>query len=181
MLAPLDQDCVPTILTFLPLLRQILVRERISIVHGHQATSVLTQEAVLFAKTMGYRVVYTDHSLFGFADAPGIHLNKVVKFTMCSVDHAICVSNTCRENLVLRAALPPRLVSTIPNAVDPSKFTPDPTRRSPAGTVNVVIVSRLVYRKGIDLVAPVIRIMCQRYPELHFIVGGGGPKKLLLE
>lgn len=88
-----------------------------------------------------------------------IHLNKVMKFTMCSVDHAICVSNTCRENLVVRATLPPEKISTIPNAIDPSKFTPDPSARFPKGTINVVIMSRLVYRKGIDLVAPVVKVM----------------------
>lgn len=88
-----------------------------------------------------------------------IHLNKAMKFTMCSVDHAICVSNTCRENLVVRATLPPEKISTIPNAIDPSKFTPDPSARFPKGTINVVIMSRLVYRKGIDLVAPVVKVM----------------------
>lgn len=85
-------------------------------------------------------------------------MNKIMKFTMCSVDHAICVSNTCRENLVVRATLPPERISTIPNAIDPSKFTPDPSARFPKGTINVVIMSRLVYRKGIDLVAPVVKV-----------------------
>lgn len=100
-----------------------------------------------------------------------IHLNKVMKFTMCSVDHAICVSNTCRENLVLRATLPPEKISAIPNAIDPSKFTPNPSARYPKGTINVVIMSRLVYRKGVDLVAPVIKVglrICESWE------GGGG-------
>jgi hypothetical protein len=35
--------------------------------------------------------------------------------------------------------------------VDPAKFTPDPSKRLPAKTVNIVMLSRLVYRKGIDL------------------------------
>jgi phosphatidylinositol glycan class A protein len=38
------------------------------------------------------------------------------------------------------------MLSTIPNAVDPSKFTPEPSRRS--AHVTIVMVSRLVYRKG---------------------------------
>ncbi|CAM9869731.1 unnamed protein product, partial [Ascophyllum nodosum] len=181
MVPLVDSDCMPTLCAFFPLFRHILIRERITLVHGHQATSVMSHEAIHFAKTMGYRVVYTDHSLFGFADAASIHLNKVMKFTMCSVDHAICVSNTCRENLVLRSALPPEKISAIPNAIDPSKFTPDPSARYPTGTINVVIISRLVYRKGVDLVAPVVKIMCERYPNLHFIIGGDGPKRLLLE
>lgn len=64
-----DGDCMPTLCAFFPIFRQILIRERITLVHGHQASSVMSHEAILFAKTMGYRVAYTDHSLFGFADA----------------------------------------------------------------------------------------------------------------
>lgn len=48
---------------------------------------------------------------------------------------------------MLRAALDPRIVSVIPNAVDPTDFTPDPSRRDDS-TVTIVVVSRLVYRKG---------------------------------
>ena len=123
----------------------------------------------------------TDHSLFGFADAASIHVNKMLQVTLSDVDHVICVSNTCRENLVLRASLHPSLVSTIPNAVDSSKFTPDPSQRYPSNTINVVLLSRLVYRKGIDLLVKVIPIVCAKFPILHFIIGGDGPKKLLLE
>lgn len=37
----------------------------------------MAHEAVMHARTMGYRVVFTDHSLFGFADASSILVNKV--------------------------------------------------------------------------------------------------------
>ena len=49
---------------------------------------------------------------------------------LSTVDAAICVSNTCRDNLILRSHLDPERVVVIPNAVDPSKFTPDPSQRS---------------------------------------------------
>lgn len=42
-----------------------------------QAFSTLALEACLVARTMGYKVVFTDHSLFGFADAASIVMNKV--------------------------------------------------------------------------------------------------------
>jgi len=86
-----------------------------------------------------------------------------------------------RENLVLRAALDPRIVSAIPNAVDASKFEPDAAARPASKQINVVMLSRLVYRKGIDLVVNVIPAICARFPDVHFIIGGDGPKKLLLE
>ncbi len=37
--------------------------------------------------------------------------------------------------------------------------------------VTVVVVSRLVYRKGTDLLAGIIPVLCAKYPSLHFIIG----------
>jgi len=176
-----DQVIFPTLYAFLPLFRNILIRERITVVHGHQSTSTMTNECILYARTMGYQVCYTDHSLFGFDDAASIHINKILQITLSDIDHAICVSNTCRENLCLRAKLHPALISTIPNAVDATKFTPDPSRRFPHNTINILLLSRLVYRKGIDLLIEVIPLVCARISNVHFIIGGDGPKRLLLE
>lgn len=72
-------------------------------------------------------------------------------------------------------------MSAIPNAVDASKFTPDPSARPASNRLNIVMLSRLVYRKGIDLVVNVIPAICAQHPHVHFIIGGDGPKKLLLE
>jgi len=49
---------------------------------------------MLHARTMGIKAVFTDHSLFGFADASSIVTNKVLKFSLAGVNHAICVSHT---------------------------------------------------------------------------------------
>ncbi|KAJ0393025.1 hypothetical protein P43SY_012112 [Pythium insidiosum] len=181
-----DNVTYPTFVGHFALVRSILLRERIEVVHGHQATSTFMHECLIHAKTLGppLRTVYTDHSLFGFADAASVHLNKVMKFSLSTIDHAICVSHTCKENLVLRASISPELVSTIPNAVDATKFLPPPSaaRISPdAPRINVVIISRLVYRKGVDLVARAIPIVCAQDPRVHFIIGGDGAKRLLLE
>lgn len=71
-------------------------------------------------------------------------------------------------------------MSVIPNAVDAARFTPDPARR-PRDRVVVVAMSRLVYRKGTDLLAAVIPLVCARAPHIHFVVGGDGPKRSTLE
>ena len=175
-----DQVIFPSLCSFFALFRNILVRERISIVHGHQSTSPLTHECLLYARALGHRACFTDHSLFGFSDWASIHVNKFLHMTMSDIDHVICVSNTCRENLVLRAALHPQHVSAIPNAVDSTKFTPDPSKRDP-DRITVVMLSRLVYRKGMDLAARVIPSICAKHKDVHFIIGGDGPKKVLLE
>ncbi len=126
-----NQVTLPTLLTAFPVLRQILIRERISIVHGHGAFSALCHEGILHAGTMALPTVFTDHSLFGFADGSSILTNKFLEVVLTDIHHVICVSYTSKENTVLRATLQPTIVSVIPNAVDASCFTPDPSKPRP--------------------------------------------------
>lgn len=88
------ESTLPTVFSFFPIFRNILIREKIEIVHGHASLSSLCHEAILHARTMGLRTCFTDHSLFGFADAASILTNKLLKFTLSDVDHVICVSHT---------------------------------------------------------------------------------------
>ncbi|KAJ2774664.1 Phosphatidylinositol N-acetylglucosaminyltransferase GPI3 subunit [Coemansia nantahalensis] len=171
---------LPTFFSTFPVFRQIFVREQIDIVHGHQAFSTFCHEAILHARSMGLKTVFTDHSLLGFADTSGILLNKLLKFTLSDVQHAICVSHTSKENTVLRAALDPRLVSVVPNAIIADQFRPDPSARDPEW-ITVVVLSRLVYRKGIDLLVVAVPRICQSCPRVRFIIGGDGPKRIDLE
>src|SRR5207237_1370134 len=78
----------------LPLLRYILLRERIDIIHAHQAFSDMAHEALLHGSMMGYKTCFTDHSLFGFADASSIHMNKLLEVVLADAKHVICVSHT---------------------------------------------------------------------------------------
>ncbi|KAJ3196065.1 hypothetical protein HK101_010166 [Irineochytrium annulatum] len=175
-----DTVSLPTLYCFFPLFRNIVIRERIDIVHGHQAFSSMCHEAILNAKTMGLPAVFTDHSLLGFEDVSSTLMNKLLKFTLSDVDHVICVSHTSKENTVLRAALDPHIVSVIPNAVIVEDFTPNPSARDP-NKITIVVVSRLVYRKGTDLLVAVIPRICALYPEVNFLIGGDGPKRVDLE
>ncbi|KAJ2157533.1 Phosphatidylinositol N-acetylglucosaminyltransferase GPI3 subunit [Coemansia sp. RSA 552] len=171
---------LPTFFCTFPVFRQIFIREQIDIVHGHQAFSTFCHEAILHARSMGLKTVFTDHSLLGFADMSGILLNKLLKFTLSDVHHAICVSHTSKENTVLRAALDPQQVSVIPNAIIAEQFQPDPNARDPRW-ITVVVLSRLVYRKGIDLLVAAVPRICQLCPRVRFIIGGDGPKRIDLE
>ncbi|KAM6579906.1 hypothetical protein CsatA_003680 [Cannabis sativa] len=174
------QNTLPTFYGTLPIIRTILVREKISLVHGHQAFSTLCHEALMHARTMGYKAVFTDHSLYGFSDVGSIHMNKVLQFTLADVTQAICVSHTSKENTVLRSGLLPEKVFVIPNAVDTAMFKPAAKRLS-RDEIVIVVISRLVYRKGADLLVEVIPEVCQLYPFVRFIVGGDGPKRVRLE
>lgn len=149
-----NQSTATTLFHSLPLLRYIFVRERVTIIHSHSSFSAMAHDALFHAKTMGLQTVFTDHSLFGFADVSSVLTNKLLTVSLCDTNHIICVSYTSKENTVLRAALNPEIVSVIPNAVDPTDFTPDPFRRHDS-IITIVVVSRLVYRKGNEMIATI--------------------------
>jgi phosphatidylinositol N-acetylglucosaminyltransferase subunit A len=177
-----DQCTLPTIWNMMPLSRDIFIRESIEIVHSHQATSNTTHEVITHAKAMGLATVYTDHSLFGFGDAASININKILKMYLVQVNHSIAVSHTNKENLILRAAVDPLRVSVIPNAVDASRFTPtEGAKHIVPEIISVVVLSRLTYRKGIDLLVDIIPSITRKYKNVNFVIGGDGPKRLELE
>ncbi|KAK1496934.1 hypothetical protein CABS01_11083 [Colletotrichum abscissum] len=206
----------PTVFSAFPIIRNILIREQIEIVHGHASLSTFCHEAILHARTMGLRTVFTDHSLFGFADASSILTNKILKFSLSDVDHVICVSHTwyvaprpsprtgitdwncSKENTVLRASLDPLMVSVIPNAVVSENFRPldyPPTDANnafgqnpppahhlgPNDVVTIVVISRLFYNKGTDLLTAAIPRILENHPNTRFIIAGSGPKAIDLE
>eukprot|EP00066_Takifugu_rubripes_P000960 XP_003961822.1 PREDICTED: phosphatidylinositol N-acetylglucosaminyltransferase subunit A isoform X1 [Takifugu rubripes] len=175
-----NQSTATTCFHSLPLMRCVFVRERITVVHAHSSFSAMAHDSLFHAKTMGLNTVFTDHSLFGFADVSSVLTNKLLTVSLCDTNHIICVSYTSKENTVLRAALNPEIVSVIPNAVDPTDFTPDPSFRRD-DRITIVVISRLVYRKGIDLLGGIIPELCLKYPDLHFLIGGEGPKRIVLE
>jgi len=86
----------------------------------------------------------------------------------------IAVSNAVRENGIIRSAAPPNKYSVIPNAIDSSKFKADPSKRNPIGTINIVFMARVTYRKGVDLLISLIPRICKKYPKAYFIIGGNG-------
>ncbi|KAJ3866361.1 transferase [Lentinula novae-zelandiae] len=177
---------LPNFFTFLPYLRTILIREHINLIHAHASLSSLGHEGILHSHLLGVRTVFTDHSLFGFEDAASILTNKLLAGTLRNVDAVICVSHTGRENTVLRGELfkqsddhPSRLVVSsnvyvIPNAIVAERFQPGPLK--PTDTITIVVLSRLAYRKGIDLLVATAPRVCAAFPNIKFLVGGDGPK-----
>ena len=103
--------------------------------------------------------------------------------------------NFSKENTMLRANVKSSKVSVIPNAVDSAAFTPDVNLRpssndeskTPANThicatillffsflstlVVIIVASRLVYRKGIDLLIGVLPRLLRTYPNVKFRIG----------
>lgn len=91
-----------------------------------------------------------------------------------------------KENTVLRASLDPLMVSVIPNAVVAENFEPlvplkAPRRIGANDTITIVVISRLFYNKGTDLLIAAIPRILADYPHVRFIIAGSGPKAIDLE
>ena len=85
-----DRVILPTGLMLLPLLRDVLIRERITMVHAH-AVCTMALEAVTLCSLMGYRVVYTEHSNFGMSSPTDINLNALERFVLSLADTVVRV------------------------------------------------------------------------------------------
>nr|CAA97882.1 SPT14 [Saccharomyces cerevisiae] len=171
----------PTVFSTFPIIRNILLREQIQIVHSHGSASTFAHEGILHANTMGLRTVFTDHSLYGFNNLTSIWVNKLLTFTLTNIDRVICVSNTCKENMIVRTELSPDIISVIPNAVVSEDFKPrDPTggtkRKQSRDKIVIVVIGRLFPNKGSDLLTRIIPKVCSSHEDVEFIVAGDGPK-----
>lgn len=101
---------------------------------------------------------------------------------------------------MLRASLDPLMVSVIPNAVVAENFRPlshdaqkgertsgeierrpSPAPIGPDDTITIVVISRLFYNKGTDLLIAVIPRILASHPNVRFIVAGSGPQAIDLE
>jgi phosphatidylinositol glycan class A protein len=173
----------PTIYASWPLLRQIFLREQVSLLHGHQTFSTLAYEACFLIRLAfpTVPIVFTDHSLYGFNSVSSILMNKILKFSCSVIDQFITVSHVGRENTVLRGKFHPKDVSVIPNAIISQQFTPPSHAKENNSKTTIVVVSRMTQRKGISLLISILPDILKKYPQLNFIIAGDGPKRIELE
>ena len=106
------------------------------------------------------------------------------------------LTHLSKENTVLRAQLDPFNVSVIPNAVVAENFRPlnYPTGKSnghlraplkrplgPTDTITIVVISRLFYNKGTDLLIAALPRILAAHSNVRFIIAGSGPMAIDLE
>lgn len=138
-------------------------------------------QVLTIAKTQGIKTVITEHSHFIYNDLGCIQFNKMSKWYLKDVDASIAVSHACKENFSLRAKVDPHTCFCIPNAVDTNKFSPNPNLRYPLNTINIVCVSRLTQRKGVDFLVDIIPAILKVHPNAYFIIGGDGERTPLMK
>ncbi|QLL30989.1 hypothetical protein HG536_0A08040 [Torulaspora globosa] len=171
----------PNVFGTFPMIRNILIREQIQIVHSHGSASTFSLESLFHANTMGLKTVFTDHSLYGFANISAILVNKLLTFALTNTDKVICVSHTCKENMIVRADIPPERISVIPNAVVSEDFRPPQHKKPSDGTITIVVISRLYPNKGADLLTQLVPRICSVHEEVRFLIAGDGPKYVELQ
>ncbi len=85
------------------LMRNIFIREDIELVHGHQGTSTIVMMVNFLTTLMKIPYIHTEHSLYDFGSKNSIELNNLYKNVLkWNISKVICVSNTVRENYILR-------------------------------------------------------------------------------
>ena len=150
-------------------------RERPDVVHAHFWMSGLA--AVAAAAPLGIPVVQTFHALGvvkkrhqGAKDtSPAERLDIERKI----IHEADWIVATCSDELfeLIRLGADVHNISVIPCGVDLLLFRPDgPAERRPTGVPRVVVLSRLVERKGIGNVVTAL----MRLPGVELVIAGGG-------
>lgn len=97
----------------------------------------------------------------------------------------------------MRASLDPLMVSVIPNAIVAESFRPRDYPTTPAAglrpepsparligprdMITIVVISRLFYNKGTDLLTAAVPRILENNPNTRFIIAGSGPKAIDLE
>lgn len=72
---------------------------------------------------MGLPFILTEHSLFDMHSLTSTLINSLYEgLYNTTVERAICVSNTVRENVLLRTNVDINKTTVIPNAIDASFF-----------------------------------------------------------
>jgi D-inositol-3-phosphate glycosyltransferase len=173
---PLSKDLLlPFMSDFARELARMWRRERPDLVHAHFWMSGLA--ALAAAEPLGIPVVQTFHALGvvkrrhqGAKDASPRERLAIENEIMRAADAIVA---TCTDELfeLARLGADVHKVSVIPCGVDLDLFRPDgPAEERPRGVHRIVVVSRLVERKGIGNVVTALADV----PDAELVVAGGG-------
>lgn len=165
----------PSLYSNFSVLKDVFEDEEIEIVHGHQTMSNLCIEGLFHARTLNLKTVMTDHSIFEVGTLENIVVNALCRFALNNIDRCICVSYTSKENTHVRTEIPLDKIHVIPNAILPEMFYPKGHRTSKEKVV--MVVSRLVFRKGVDLLIGAIPLICKYDPDVKIVIVGDGSRK----
>ncbi|MEI6666538.1 MAG: glycosyltransferase family 4 protein [Acidobacteriota bacterium] len=153
-------------------MRAVMARERFDIVHAHSPiVPTLPPIGILVAPC--HRVA-TFHSYFEHSQVYWMLRHVLQEQFLDRLDGQIAVSQSCIRALEPYFALNARI---IPNGIDIEAFSPHGPKlpKYDDGKLNLLFLSRLEPRNGLDLMMQAFDIVRRRRTDVRLIVVGDGP------
>ena len=158
------------------ILRRFLKKERIELIHAHESAPAIV--ARLATIGLGIPVLVTYH---GSEPERVKSFGRIGRATSKLI---ITPSQRCAEELHDQAGVPKDRLRVIRLGVQPPPVI-DPQRTEelrerllgPDGEILVVIVARLAYQKGMDILVDVVSEVAKQRRDIRFIVVGDGPQR----
>jgi len=158
-----------------PKIKEVLEREKFDIIHFHEPLMPMLCTSIL--RLSNTANVGTFHASYG---KPGYNFARpigkwILRRWFRKLDGKIAVSKPAvdfaRENF-------PGYYNIIPNGVDVEHFSPDvaPIEEFKDGKLNILFVSRLEKRKGLNYLLQAFRQVKEEIPDCRLIVVGPGTR-----
>jgi len=158
-----------------PKIREVLEREKFDIIHFHEPLMPMLCTSILrLSKTAN---VGTFHASYG---KPGYNFARpigkwILRRWFRKLDGKIAVSKPAVE---FASTNFPGYYNIIPNGVDVDHFSPDvaPIEEFKDGKLNILFVSRLEKRKGLNYLLEAFKQVKEEIPDCRLIVVGPGTR-----
>ncbi len=158
-----------------PKIRAVLEREKFDIIHFHEPLMPMLCTSILrLSKTAN---VGTFHASYG---KPGYNFARpigrwILRRWFRKLDGKIAVSKPAME---FASANFPGYYNIIPNGVDVGHFSPDvaPIEEFKDGKLNILFVSRLEKRKGLNYLLEAFKQVKEEIPDSRLIIVGPGTR-----
>ncbi|KAK2964273.1 putative Phosphatidylinositol N-acetylglucosaminyltransferase subunit A [Blattamonas nauphoetae] len=189
------QSTLPSFMSPAILYRDIFIKEQVTIVHGQTSFSCMSCECNYVANQMGLPLFYTEHSVTKPNEIYSYIINDLCKWSYSEIEQIVCVSEASKRNVIERIGMEEEHLTVIGNAVNGKMFYP----RTPSEQaiflenkrmkdkngkdtgrewITICIFSRLMKKKGTDLMVEIIPTVCAKYDNVRFVVGGDGERMI---
>lgn len=160
--------------------RKLAIKRNVDIIHAHEYKSNLL--AMLVAKKVRCHCMSTAHGWTGHKLRERLIYYPGDRWILRKYRLVVSVSSEITRTLV-RAGAKPHRIRTIPNAIDPEQFRPEPTRKHPdrasLGLAHddfvIGAVGRLERQKRFDLLIDAFARLQGEGPRRVLCIAGDGP------
>jgi glycosyltransferase involved in cell wall biosynthesis len=166
----------------IPWLREIMQREKITVVHAHQYTPLFyTVPAALLAGRI--KVVYTEHGRF-YPDRTSWKRRLFNPLLALGVDHIVSISEATAKAMTEYDNFPASRIKVIHNGIDVSRMNPPvdkAAKRRELGlneTCRIIgTAARLNSIKNIPMMLRVLKLVLEQAPDTCLVIAGQGEEE----